>query len=179
MTKNYDRAGAALIIAALMMSGAWSRAEAQDWPTRTVKFILPIGAGAGADLGARLIAEKLSAKWGQPVVIENRPGGDGFVALTAFLNARDDHLFLFGPTTTFTGHPYLHEKLPYNPSELTPIARVSSTLVTIGAAPSLGAHSLKDAFDKARGEPKKLNWATTAGATDLIINAFLKSPASR
>ena len=53
--------------------------------------------------------------------------------------------------------------------------RVSSTLITIGAAPSLGAHSLKDLFDKARAEPGKLNWTTTAGATELIVNAFLKN----
>jgi tripartite-type tricarboxylate transporter receptor subunit TctC len=140
-----------------------------------VRFLLPIGAGSGADLGARLIAEKLSAKWGQPVVVENRPGGDGFVALTAFTSARDDHLLLYAPTTTFAGHPYLHSKLPYNPGDLAPIARVSSTLVTIGAAPSLGASSLKDVFDKVRAASGRLNWTSTAGATDLIINAFLKN----
>ncbi len=175
MTRTRIGAFAAFVLSALAMSGACAPAGAQDWPTRAVKFILPIGAGAGADLGARLVAEKLSAKWGQPVVVENRPGGDGFVALTAFLNSRDNHMLLFGPTTTFTGHPYFHEKLPYNPNELAPIARVSSTLVTIGAAPSLGANSLKEAFDKARAEPGTLNFATTAGATELIINAFLKT----
>jgi tripartite-type tricarboxylate transporter receptor subunit TctC len=175
MTRKCVSACAAVILAALTTIAAWSPAEAQEWPTRAVKFVLPIGAGSGADLGARLIGEKLSAKWGQPVVIENRPGGDGFVALTAFLNAHDDHLLLFAPATTFTGHPYVHDKLPYNPNALAPIARVSSTLVTIGAAPSLGAKSLKDAFDKARAEPKKLNWASTAGATELIVNAFFKT----
>ena len=109
------------------------------------------------------------------MVVENRPGGDGFVALIAFTSARDDHTLLFAPSTTFAGHPYLHNKLPYNPNDLAPIARVSSTLVTIGAAPSLGANSLKDVFDKVRVEPGKINWTTTAGATDLIINAFLKN----
>lgn len=175
MSTTCSRIGAACIIAAVAISGASISAHAQDWPTRTVRFLLPIGAGSGADLGARLIAEKLSARWGQPVVVENRPGGDGFVALTAFTTARDDHLILFAPATTFAGHPYLYSKLPYNPRELAPIARVSSTLVTIAAAPSLGANSLKEAFGKARGEPGKLNWTTTAGATDLIINAFLKN----
>jgi tripartite-type tricarboxylate transporter receptor subunit TctC len=52
-------------------------ARAQGWLVRTVKFILTLGPGSGADIGARLIAEKLSAKWGHPVVVENRPGGDG------------------------------------------------------------------------------------------------------
>jgi tripartite-type tricarboxylate transporter receptor subunit TctC len=52
-------------------------AAAQGWPQRTVKFILPLGLGSGTDIAARLVAEKLSARWGQPVVVENRPGGDG------------------------------------------------------------------------------------------------------
>jgi len=164
-----------LLLTALAWVAASAPARTQDWPTRAVKFLLPIGAGSGADIGARLIAEKLTVKWGQPVVVENRPGGDGFVALTAFTSARDDHTLLFAPTTTFAGHPYLHNKLPYNPTDLAPIARVSSTLVTIGAAPSLGASSLKSVFDKVRAEPAKFNWTTTAGATDLIINAFLKN----
>jgi tripartite-type tricarboxylate transporter receptor subunit TctC len=174
-SKNNPGICAAFILTALVLSGGYSSAQAQDWPTRAVKFLLPIGAGSGADFGARVIAEKLSARWGQPVVVENRPGGDGFVALTTFISARDDHTLLYAPTTTFAGHPYFHNKLPYNPSDLAPIARVSSTLVAIGAAPSLGASSLKEAFDKVRAEPGKLNWATTAGATELIINAFLKN----
>src|ERR1051326_3850600 len=116
------RVGPAFVLTLLMLAGPGVPAGAQGWPTRTVKFLLPIGAGSGADIGARLIAEKLSAKWGQPVVVENRPGADGFVALTAFTSARDDHMILFGPTTTFAGHPYFHNKLPYNPNDLAPIA---------------------------------------------------------
>ena len=86
-----------------------------------MRVILPLGPGAGADIGARLIAEKLAAKWGQAVVVENRPGGDGFVAITAFLGARDDHMLFFGPAASFTAHPYLHDKLPYDPRDLAPV----------------------------------------------------------
>lgn len=175
VTTRSRRVGAAIALAAFAVAGLATMAGAQEWPTRTVKFMLPIGPGSGADIGARLIAEKLAPKWGQPVIVENRPGADGLVALTAFLTSRDDHTLLFGPTTTFAGHPYFHAKLPYNPNDLAPIARVSSTLVTIGAAPALGASTLKEAIDKARAEPGKLNWTSTAGATDLIVNSFLKS----
>jgi hypothetical protein len=76
------------------MTATPSRAQ-QNWPTRPVRFIVPFGPGAGADIGSRLFAEKLSAKWGQPVVIENRPGGDSIIAIQAFLSANDDHTFLF------------------------------------------------------------------------------------
>ncbi len=75
---------------------------------------------------------EMSGLWGKPVVIENRPGGDGFIAITGFAGARDDHTLLFSPTSAFAAHPYLHEKLPYDPRDLLPIARVSSTLVGVG-----------------------------------------------
>src|SRR2546421_4207001 len=81
-------------------------AQAQNWPTRTVKFIVPFGPGAGADIGGRLFADKLTQKWGHPVVIENRPGGDSIVAIQAFLSANDDHVLLFGPSGNFTVHPF-------------------------------------------------------------------------
>jgi hypothetical protein len=82
---------------------------------------------------------------------------------------------LFGPASSFTAHPYLHSKLPYDPRDLAPVARVSSTLVSIGVPPSLGTRSLKEIFARARAEPGKLNWASTTGATELIINAFFKT----
>src|ERR1043166_10137191 len=83
---------------ALLATSLSAPVQAQNWPTRTVKFIVPFGPGAGADIGGRLFADKLSQKWGQPVVIENRPGGDSIVAIQAFLSANDDHVLLFGPS---------------------------------------------------------------------------------
>src|SRR5215470_12394060 len=85
-------------------------ASAQAWPTRTVKFIVSLGPGSGTDIGARLLADRLTPRWGQPVVVENRPGGDGVVAINAFISARDDHTFLFAPTSSFTAHPLMHDK---------------------------------------------------------------------
>src|SRR5262245_31105793 len=73
-------------------------AAAQSWPTRPVKFILTLGPGSGADIGARLLADRLTKKWDQPIVIENRPGGDGIVAINAFVSAQDDHILLFAPS---------------------------------------------------------------------------------
>src|SRR3954467_15151948 len=106
-------------------------ASAQDWPTRPVKFVLTLGPGSGADISARLLADRLTKKWGQPVVIENRPGGDGIVAINAFVSAKDDHVLLYAPSPSFIGHPYQHDNLPYKPSDLTTIARVSNTVVAI------------------------------------------------
>src|SRR5204863_3921202 len=67
----------------------------QAWPQKTVRFIVPLPPGSGMDLSARLVAERLTERWGQPVVVENRQGADGIPAVTAFLSARDNHTFLF------------------------------------------------------------------------------------
>ena len=93
---------AALLVASLF---AGPSANAADWPTRPVRFIVTLGAGSGVDIGARLFADKLSALWKQPVVVENRPGGDGILAITSFLSAKDDHTFLVCPVSSFTAHP--------------------------------------------------------------------------
>src|SRR6187431_109092 len=93
-------AAAFLFVAALSAPPASAQPTSpQSWPQRPVKFILPLGPGSGADIGARLIAEKLAARWDQPVVVENRPGGDGIVAISAFVSAHDDHVLLLSPSS--------------------------------------------------------------------------------
>jgi len=146
----------------------------QNWPQRPVKFIVSLGAGSGVDIGSRLLGDKLSRKWGQPVVIENRPGGDGVLALGVFAKAHDDHILLAAPTSSFTAHPYLYENLPYKPSDLNPIVRVSNTTVAISVPTALNINSLKELFALARKEPGKLNWAGVTGALDFLFEGFLK-----
>src|SRR5271170_6355675 len=129
-------------VAVLFVAANAPSASADDWPTRPVRLILTLGPGSGADIGARLLADKLSQRWGQPVIVDNRPGGDGIVAINAFVSAHDDHILLFTPTSSFTAHPYLHDHLPYKPSDLVPITRISNTIVTISVPTSLGVNSL-------------------------------------
>ena len=164
------------VVAAALLTLVLSVAPmaAQTWPQRTVKFILPLGPGSGADIGARLIAEKLAARWGQPVVVENRPGGDGIVAINAFVSAHDDHVLLLSPSSAFIAHPYMYDKLSYDPRDLSPVARISSTVISISVPPSLGVNSLKELFATVRAQPGTLNWASTTGATDLIVQSFVK-----
>ncbi|MSP47555.1 MAG: tripartite tricarboxylate transporter substrate binding protein, partial [Xanthobacteraceae bacterium] len=111
-------------------------ASTQTYPQRAVKFILPFGPGSGADITMRLLSDKLTARWGKPVVIENRPGGDGLVAINAFIAANDEHTLLYVPVGTFAVHPYSHEKLPYDADrDLIPVANVA-TLVLSAAIPA-------------------------------------------
>jgi tripartite-type tricarboxylate transporter receptor subunit TctC len=165
---------AALAVPTLSAS-AQTPASSVSWPTRSVRFVIPLGPGSGADITARLIGDKLSAKWGQPVVIENKPGGDAIVAINAVIGAGDDHVLLFAPASTFTAHPLLHEKLPYKPDDLTPIARVTNTLIGLGVPTELGVSTIKELAAKIKAEPGKLNYASVTGANDLLFAAFLKT----
>ena len=165
---------AALAIAALGAQPALAQTQSSAWPQRSVRFILPLGPGSGVDIGSRLIADRLSQKWGKPVVIENKPGGDAIVAITAFTAANDDHTFLMAPTSTFTAHPFLHEKLPYELKDLVPIARVSNTIVAVGVPAALGINSLDELIARAKAEPGKLNSAGTTGAIDFVVAGYLK-----
>src|SRR5579862_1249323 len=165
----------ALALALTAVSAVTLMAAAETkWPTRPVRFILTLGAGSGSDIGARLLADRLTQRWGQPVIVENRPGGDAIVAINAFVSAHDDHVLLFAPSSSFTAHPFLHDNLPYQPSDLVPITRVSNTIITISVPASLNVNSLKELAAMARAEPGKLNWAGVTGALDFVFAGWLK-----
>jgi tripartite-type tricarboxylate transporter receptor subunit TctC len=165
----------ALFAVVTAVLGCGLPAAAQSWPQRPVKFLVTLGPGSGVDIGTRLLGERLSARWGQPVVVENRPGGDGIVAITSFLGAHDDHVLLAAPTSSFTAHPYLHENLPYKQSDLVPIARVSNTIITISVPVSLKLASFADVVAMARAQPGTLNWAGVTGALDFTFAGFLQA----
>lgn len=166
----------ALALAPIFGSLHVTTAAAQSYPARAVKFIVPFGPGSGTDITARLIADKLAARWGKPVVVENRPGGDGLVSINAFISAADDHTLLFVPVGTFAVHPFTHEKLPYSAErDLIPIANVSSIILSITASVGSKIGSLADFVAKARAEPGKLNVAAAAGNSDFLLSGFVKN----
>jgi len=166
------RALALLAAPAFIAGRAQAQTSAQSWPQRPVKFIIPFGPGAGADIGARLIQEKLSARWGKPLVIDNRPGGDSIIAIQAMLSANEDHTFLWGPSGNFIVHPYLYQKLTYNPDDILPIASFSSTVLSVGVPASLGVGDLADFVKRAHAEAGKFNSAAVPGITELAFDNF-------
>jgi tripartite-type tricarboxylate transporter receptor subunit TctC len=143
--------------------------QVQNWPTRVVRFIVPFGPGAGADIGARLFAEKLQVKWRQPVVIENKPGSDGIVAIQAFLGANDDHVLMFGPSGGFVVHPFMYTKLPYNQADLIPIARVSNTILAVAVKKDAPYNNIKEFTEAARAAPGTFNSGLVQGITELTF----------
>jgi tripartite-type tricarboxylate transporter receptor subunit TctC len=175
MTTSSKAKWALWALAAIALFPAFwiGQAAAQTWPSRPVRLIVTLGPGSGVDIGARLFADKLSAKWGQSVVVENRPGGDGMVAITSFLSAHDDHVLLVSPVSSFTAHPYFHDKLPYDQKDLIPIARITKTVVAVSVPTSLNVNSLKELEALARAKPGELNWTTATGFTDFVFAGFL------
>src|SRR5215813_11135269 len=163
-------AGAAALPAVARI--AW----AQAYPTRTVRFILPFGAGSASDTTARLFAERLSARLGKPVVVENRPGGDGLVSLDAFVGAHEDHTMWFGPAGTFNVLPYQHDTLPFDPKrDLNPIASVSEVVLAVSTPVSMNVNSIDELVAMARAQPGKLNAAAANGISDFLLFGFFKS----
>ena len=151
-------------------------AQSEAWPQRTVKLIVPLSPGTATDVTARLYAERLSQHWGKPVVVENRPGPDALVAVTAFVGAHDDHTLLFSFGGPVTINPVLHDKLPYDPEhDLVPIVSASDSFLAIAVGASLNIDSLGELAKRARAEPGKFNWAATPGMPQFAFTGFINS----
>ena len=154
-----------------------TQAQAQQaYPERAVRFILPFGPGSATDIAARLIAEKLQTKWGKQVFVEPRPGGDGLLAINAFLAANDDHTLLYASTASFIVHPYtLQTKPPYDAErDLNPIVRTADSGLAVAVSTGSGVTTLRDFVELARKNPGTLNVAGGAGLAELTVRAFVK-----
>lgn len=175
LIRSFSGLAAVALLALLPSHLLPSTAQAQTWPNKTVKFIVPLGPSSGADITARLLADRLQQKWGQPVVVENRAGGDGLVGITAFLSANDDHTLFFGPTASYVAHPYMRATLPYNPADIIPIVRTTVTVVAVSVPVVLGVGTVKDLVDVVRKNPGKMNWSAVTGLNDFQFMAFVKT----
>lgn len=148
----------------------------QSWPQRPVRMIVPIVAGSSPDVAARVFAEHLAARWGHPVVIENRPGADGLIGTAAFATAQDDHVLLFSFAAPLTVYPVIQEKLPYDAArDVVPISAVTETFGTISVPASLSVTTLSELVALARSRPGQLNWTTGGGAFPILFAGFVKS----
>jgi tripartite-type tricarboxylate transporter receptor subunit TctC len=152
-----------------------AQAQTQAWPQRNVRLVLPFGAGSATDVAARLMVERLSAKWGKSVVIDNRPGGDGLLAINAFTSAADDHVLLYASTASFMAHPYTLEKMPYDlERDLLPIARVSNTVLTLAVPTATEFKTMGEFVAAVRANPNRYNVAAAAGVPEFTLEAFVK-----
>ena len=144
-----------------------------EWPSRPVTVIVPFGAGTGVDMVARLVVPRLSERWRQPVVVDNRPGADGMVGAQAFVSARDRHTLLFTPAGQVTLTPLMRDRMPFDPArDLVPTAAVVTAPIAIGVTGDVKG-SLADLVASVRTEGGRFLWAATPGLPEVIFKAFL------
>lgn len=176
MLVSWKLCRAAVIAATLCLPVlAADGASAQDWPTRPVRLILPFGPASATDLSARLISDELSARWRQPVIVDNRPGGDNLIAINAFLSANDDHTLLFTSSAAFLAHPYVHKKLDYVfERDFAPIAKVADTILVVAVPEAIGVKTVSEFIEAARTKPDTINLAGATGLPEFAIDALIR-----
>ncbi len=139
---------------------------AQSFPTAPVRFLVSTPAGGVNDLIARLVADGLSARWGQPVIVENRPGGNNAVSAVAVeRSAPDGHTLLVTPDTTFTANPYTIERLAYTPKNFTPIVVLCSITPMLVVNDALPIKSVKELIAYAKSRPGGLSYGSFGSGT--------------
>lgn len=142
-------------------------AHAQAWPNKPVKWILSQPAGSGPDVISRYVADHLSRSLGQPIVIDNRPGGQNVIgAQAAARSAPDGYTFYYGTTAAIVTNVYTFKSLPYDPrKEFTPVAMVGKSPFLIAAGPAANVKTLGDALALAKAQPGKINIGTEGPKT--------------
>jgi tripartite-type tricarboxylate transporter receptor subunit TctC len=137
-------------------------ATANDYPNRTVRISMPFTAGGAPDLLVRLVAQKLSEKWGQPVLVENRPGGNTVIGTLAVTKSKPDgYTLLCSNDTTFVLNSLLYSSLPYSLSELEPIILMASIPHVLAVSSKVPASNVKELIALAKEQPDKLMYGTT------------------
>ena len=166
------------IVGALMLATSVIAATpglAQQWPTHPVRFVLPFGPGSGADTAARLFIDKLQQKWGQPIVIDGKPGGDGLLSLQTVVSANDDHVLYFGPSSIYVVQRYVHEGMTFDPeTDLAPIGGVARVGIAVAVPTSLGISTLSEFVALARAKPNETSYAVAPGFSEFVFDAFVK-----
>jgi tripartite-type tricarboxylate transporter receptor subunit TctC len=162
MTQITRRALSTLAAAALASAATPGLGQDQAFPTRPVRIITPFPVGGGPDGLARLVAEKLSRKWGQPVTVDNRPGGNGFIAIDAFKRgAKDGHDLIQLDNVHLAAYPALFKKLPYDPAtDFDPILPMFRTYFFVTVPTNSPYRSMGELIADARNKPGRLNYGS-------------------
>ena len=151
-----------------------AQALAQEFPSRPIRFVVPFPPGSGTDTSARYFARKLTEMVGQPVVVDNKPGANGFIAVRAVQSAPADGYTVFiGSNSTLAVNVALFKSLPYDPvadlAPLTMLMRSPALLIMPGSA---GPRTLSDLVADARAKPGQLNFGAGSAGYQLMAEAF-------
>ena len=166
-----------MLAAALAVSAP---AHAQNFPTKQVQIMLGFAPGSSIDTLTRLVAERLSDKWAQPVIVDNRPGAGANIAANLVAKSPPDGHVLLVTTSAIAISPALYPKLDYDPfKELRPVSQMSSMPHVLTVSPKVAANSVAELIALAKASPGKLNFASAGiGNSDHMAGELFKSMAA-
>jgi tripartite-type tricarboxylate transporter receptor subunit TctC len=170
-----------LLLAAGLALSASGAAAAEDpsasFPNRPIRIIVPFPAGGPSDIVARLIGQTMSQDWGQPVVIENRPGANTIIGAQAAAKAAPDGYTLFmAIDSTLVMNQFMHKNLPYDPfDDFVPITLTAKTISVLAVSAARGPQNVKELMARARAQPGKLNYGAGTITAQLMGHLFHKA----
>jgi tripartite-type tricarboxylate transporter receptor subunit TctC len=166
----------ALLLPVFVVSLAQAQEGPQQWPVRPVRILVPFPPGGSADALPRIVGERLSARFGQPFVVENRPGATGAIAGELLFRAEPDgYTFMSTPPAPLVINPSLFRKLPYDPAQFVAVSVMASIPSVLLVHPKVAAGSVKDLVAFIRENPGRLNYASqgTTSVSFLTTEMFL------
>src|SRR6185503_3519129 len=162
-----------LLLTALLLAPPVSKA--QSWPQKPVRVIVPFAPGGASDLMPRLVGEKLTAIWGQPVVIENRPGAAGNIGMEAGAKSPPDgYTLLAAPNGNLVVNPHMYSKLAYDVfKDLAPVTRIAAVQNVLVVNPEVPANTFKELVSLARAKPGTLNFSSPGNGSQAHVGVEL------
>jgi tripartite-type tricarboxylate transporter receptor subunit TctC len=167
---------AMLMLAACVPAAAQSPAPdaAKDYPNRAIHIVVPFPAGGPADVAARLLAQRMNEDWGQPVIVDNRPGGNTVIGAQSVAKAAPDgYTLLMAIDSTLVMNQFLYKSLPYDPiNDFAPITTTTKTVSVLAVLAQNGPTSVQDLVAKAKAAPGKLNYGAGTITAQLMGYRF-------
>lgn len=150
----------------LVCAALTGAAQAQEWPSKTIRIVVPTVPGGAGDYTARLAARWISEAWGRPVIVDNRPGGAGNIGADIVAKSAPDGYTLLMPITAFPINPSLYPKMPFSTlRDFEFIAKVAYGPLILVISPSLPVTSVSSLIDLAKSKPGRLNYANSGNGT--------------
>ena len=174
LTWTLERDESRLTLFALMALGTISVAVAQEFPSRPVRMVIPIGPGSSMDITGRVVAQKMNESWNQPVVVDNRPGAGGNIGADVVAKAQPNGYTVLFCSSSLAIARSAYRKLPYDAlRDLEPVTQISSRGNVLVVHPSLGVSSVKALIALAKAKPGQLAFGSGGGSSDhLVVELF-------
>jgi len=169
------------IVLFLVSGAAFSQRVADNYPSRSIRFVVPLAAGGGTDIISRLFAQKLTESWGQQLVVDNRPGAGGLIGAQIAATAPADGYTMMMVSSSFTVLPSMYSKMPYDTErDFAPVSRLITFPFLLVTYPSVQAKSAKELIAMANAKPGSINYASggSGSAAHLAAELFKSLSAS-